>query len=90
MNSLLLVPCVWKERALKIGLETLKYRSPQLWSILSENLRQINSLIQFEECVRKWDFIDCPCRLCKLYLPNIGFCSIYLLVMHIYKHPVLA
>ena len=52
---------------------TLNYRSPQLWSILPEKLRQINSLVQFKESFRKWVCIDCPCRLCKLYLPNIGF-----------------
>ena len=33
---------------IKMGLETLNYRSPQLWSILPENLRQINSLAQFK------------------------------------------
>ena len=57
----------------KMGLETLNYRSQQLWSVLPENLRQINSLVQFKESVRKWICIDCPCRLFKLYLPNIGF-----------------
>ena len=57
----------------KMGLETLNYRSPQLWSILHDNLKQINTLVQFKEIVRKWVCIDCPCRLCKLYLPNIGF-----------------
>ena len=62
-----------RKRTVKMGLETLNYRSPQLWSILPENLRQINSLVQFKESVRKWVCIDCPCRLCKLYLPNIGF-----------------
>ena len=51
-----------------MGLETLNYRSPQLWAILPEN-----SLVQFKESVRKWDCIDRPCRLRKLYLPNIGF-----------------
>ena len=54
-------------------LETLKYRSPQLWTILPENLRRINSLVQFKESVRKLVCIDCPCRLSKFYLPNIGF-----------------
>ena len=39
--------------------------SRQLLSILPENLRQINSLDQFKESVRKWDCIDCPSRLCK-------------------------
>ena len=62
-----------RKRTVKMGLETLNYRSPQLWSILPENVRQINSLVQFKESVRKWVCIDCPCRLCKLYLPNIGF-----------------
>ena len=56
-----------------MGLETLNYRSPQLWSILPEKVRQINSLVQFKESFRKWDCIDCPCGLCKLYLPKIGF-----------------
>ena len=32
-----------RKRTVKMGLETLNYRSPQLWSILPENLRQINS-----------------------------------------------
>ena len=46
-----------------MGLEALNYKSPQLWSILPENLRQINWLVQFKESVRKWDCIDCPYRL---------------------------
>ena len=62
-----------RKRTVKMGLETLNYRSPQLWSILPENLRQINSVVQFKESVRKWDCINCLWRLCKLYLPNIGF-----------------
>ena len=61
-----------RKRTVKIGLETLNYRSSQLWSTLPENVRQIDSLVQFKESVRKWDCIDCPCRLYKLCLPNIG------------------
>ena len=34
-----------RKRTVKMGLETLNYRSPQLWSNLPENLRQINSLV---------------------------------------------
>ena len=53
-----------RKRTVKMGLEALNYKSPQLWSILPENLRQINWLVQFKESFRKWDCIDCPCRLC--------------------------
>ena len=55
-----------KRKTVKIGLETLNYRSPKLWSILPENLRQVNSLGQSKESVWKWDCIGCPWRLCKL------------------------
>ena len=43
-----------RKRTVKMSLETLKCRSPQLRSILPENLRQINSLVQFKESIRKW------------------------------------
>ena len=62
----------WK-RTVKMGVETLNYRSPQLWSILPENLRQINLFVQFIESVKKWVCVDCLCKLCELYLPKIGF-----------------
>ena len=58
-----------RKRTVKMGLETLDYRFPQLWSILLVNLSQIKSLVQ----LRKWDCTDCPSRLCNLYLSNIGF-----------------
>ena len=65
-----------RKRTIKIGLKTLNHlrlRYPQLWSILPENLRQINMLVQFKESLTKWVCTDCPCRLSKLNLPNIGF-----------------
>ena len=62
-----------RKKTVNMGLETLNYRSPQLWSILPDNLKQIDSLVQFKESVRKWNCIDYPCRLTKLNLPNIGF-----------------
>ena len=65
-----------RKRTVKIGLKTLNHlrlRSPQLWSILPENLRQINMLLQFKESFTKWVCIDYSCKLSKLYLPNIGF-----------------
>ena len=42
-----------RKRTVKMATETLNYRSPQLWSILPENVRQINTLVQFKESVRK-------------------------------------
>ena len=41
-----------RKRTVKTGLETLSYRSPQLLSILPENVRQTNTLGQFKESLR--------------------------------------
>ena len=66
------------------GFETLTYRSPQLWSLLPEDIKEVESLKIFKKKVKTWIWYDCPCRLCKSYLQNIGFLSSFLLlsVMH--------
>ena len=62
-----------RKRTSYFGLETISYRSPQLWSLLPEHMRQLNSSDQFKRSVRQWVWNTCPCRLCKLYLQNVGF-----------------
>ena len=49
-----------RKRTVKMSFETLNCRSPQLRSILRENLRQIDTLVQIKESVKKWVCIDCP------------------------------
>ena len=62
-----------RKRTVHFGLETLSYRSPQLWSLLPANIKEAESLHYFKRNVKKWICTTCPCRLCKTYLPNIGF-----------------
>ena len=42
------------KRTVYFGLETISYRSPQLWSLLPEHMRQLNSTDQFKRIVRQW------------------------------------
>ena len=42
-----------RKRTVYFGLETISYRSPQLWSLLQEHMRQLNSLDQFKRSVRQ-------------------------------------
>ena len=57
-----------RKRTVYFDLETNSYRSPQLWSLLLEHMRQLNSLDQFKRSLRQWACNTCPCRLCKVYL----------------------
>ena len=62
-----------KKRTVHYSLETLSYWSPQLWSLLPENINEVDSLEIFKRAVKNWICDDCPCRLCKPYLLNIAF-----------------
>ena len=62
-----------RKRTEYFALEVISYRSPQLWSLLPEHIRQLNSLHQFKRSARQWIWNTCPCRLCKVYLQNVGF-----------------
>ena len=62
-----------RRRTVYFGLETISYRSPLLWYLLSEHMRQLNSIDQFKRNVRQWVCNTCPYRLCKIYLQNVGF-----------------
>ena len=42
-----------KKRSVYFGLETMNYRSPQLWSLLPEHMTQFNSVDQFKRSVRQ-------------------------------------
>ena len=61
------------KRTVHYGLERLSCRSPQLWSLLPENIMEVESLEIFKREIKKWSCDDCPCRLCKPCLQNIIF-----------------
>ena len=61
------------KRTVHYGLERLGCWSPQLWSLLPENIKEVESLEIFKRKIKKWSCDDCPCRLCKPCLRNIIF-----------------
>ena len=79
-----------RKRTVKMGLETLNYRSPQLWLILPENLRQINSLSQLKKALGNGFVLTVRADYVSFICQTLGFCNIYLLVTYIYNHPSLA
>ena len=65
-----------RKRTTKIGIETLNYRSPQLRSILPENLRQINSLVQFKKALGNGIVLTVRADYVSYTCQTSGFCSI--------------
>ena len=55
-----------RKRTVWYGLKTLSYRYSQLWSLLPERLKEMNSVSQFKRNFKHWICRDCSCRLCKV------------------------
>ena len=65
--------CNLREFLTEKKIELLSDRSLQLWSLLPENIKEVESRKIFKREVKNWICDDCPCRLCKPYLKNIRF-----------------
>ena len=55
------------------GSETIFSLGPKIWNILPTELKRIVSPTLFKKKIHEWAPNNCPCRLCKTYVQNIGF-----------------
>ena len=55
------------------GTETISYLGPKIWEQLPNELKMSENLAIFKKNVRYWIPKNCPCRLCKVYVTNLGF-----------------
>ena len=55
------------------GTESLSFRGPKTWDILPNSLKEATSLKQFKREIKMWEPKGCLCRLCKVYIKDLGF-----------------
>ena len=55
------------------GLETLRSLGPKVWDMLPIDLKNNPSLAVFKTKIKKWIPHNCPCRLCKIFVPQLGY-----------------
>ena len=60
-------------KSVSYGIESLRYLGPKIWNMLPDKLKQAASLSTFKAEMKTWISTDCPCKLCKLYVPNLGY-----------------
>ena len=44
-----------------------------IWNLLPETFENIDSLENIKISIKKWKPENCHCRLCKVYIENVGF-----------------
>ena len=60
-------------RTTNFAVESILILGAKIWALVPENLRQSTSLNIFKRGIKKWNPSNCPCRLCKIYVQNVGF-----------------
>ena len=55
------------------GVETSRYRGPLTWDIVPEDMKKAESPPTFKNEIKDWKPTDCTCRLCKTYIPGVGY-----------------
>ena len=55
------------------GQETISYLRPKTWNMVPQEMKQKSFLFAFKIEIEQWVPKNCPCRICKNYLANIGF-----------------
>ena len=53
------------------GSESASYLGPRIWEEKTSKIK--DSLIGFKKEIKKWKPLNCPCRTCKTFIPNLGF-----------------
>ena len=60
-------------RTTTYGLDSVSYLAPKIWNIVPNEIKRCKTLNSFRHSIKNWKPTACPCRLCKLYISNVGF-----------------
>ena len=65
------------------GSESIPYLGPKIWNMVPSELKEMSSISTFKIAIKEWCSRNCPCRLWKKYLGNIGLfeLTIYICVL---------
>ena len=53
--------------------EPASYLGPKIWEQIPTEIKTINSLAGFKKEIRKCSPVNCPRRICKVFIPNLDF-----------------
>ena len=60
-------------RTVHYGSKTLRSLGPKIWNIIPENIKSTTSLSGFKHKIKNWKPVECPCRICATFIPDLGF-----------------
>ena len=59
------------------GDQSIRSFGPIVWNVmLPDRLKTCESLSEFKSNIKSWVPENCPCRLCKTYIPGLGYANV--------------
>ena len=55
------------------GSNSIRYYGPVIWNLILAEIKYLDSLETFKSKIRTWKPNNYPCRICKNYIPMLGF-----------------
>ena len=55
------------------GSGSASYLEPKISEEIPTDIKNKDSLIRFKKEIKKWKPLNCPHRICKTFMPNLGF-----------------
>ena len=55
------------------GTESASYLGSKIWEQIPAEIKNKESLNEFKREIKKWQPVECLCRICQTFEPNLGF-----------------
>ena len=62
--------------SVRCGTESISCLGPKIWGMVPDTYKNIDSLYIFKKVFKKLKSENCSCRICKVFVKNIGLCEI--------------
>ena len=59
-------------KSVTFGSETLFHLAHKIWEFVPVEIKNVDSVASFKRAIKKWKPINCPCRLCRTYVFQVG------------------
>ena len=60
-------------KSTQYGIQSMRHLGPKIWNIVPQNIREPILLNEFKSLIKFWKPGNCPCRLSKNYIAQLGF-----------------
>ena len=55
------------------GTESIGYLGAKIWDLVPVHMKNLKTVSTFKNQIKNWIPKDCPCRLCKVHVAQVGF-----------------